>query len=63
MTTGCYNGVGEGTTEVRGVEIQRISPLGFYTPYEHHEAPSWHKPLQHILERWKPDVYAEFSSI
>lgn len=63
VTTGSYNGVGEGTTEVSGVEIHRISPLGFYTPYEHHEAPSWQKPFQHILERWNPDVYAEFGSI
>jgi len=59
LTTGCGIGVGEGTEKVNGVTVRRISPTGFYTPYESRDAPFWQKPPQQVLERWNPSAFME----
>lgn len=45
------------------VDVYRFRPMNMYAPYEHQDAPSWKKPVQHIIDLWNPHTYRIISSL
>ena len=59
ITTGSESPVRGFTREDRGgVEVYRTRPMNLYAPYNHQEAESWKKPLQHLVDQWNVSSFA-----
>lgn len=48
------------TERQSGVAVHRVRPLNCYAPYEYADAPTWQKPIEHLVDVWNPQMYFLF---